>query len=142
MFSKGATNFDSQDGESLIERKEQNRSHRLKLVTAAKEVPLCCCFLFVVVCGICCCFYLLLLFVVFVVFFIFCYLWYFYYCCFDSVKLPNVHTIRRFKVLEKYFKVLEKHGNLAVPAAILLLLVVKAPSSISPSSYFLKLKYQ
>ena len=35
MFSKAA-NFDSQDGESLIERKEQNR--RLKLVTAAKEV--------------------------------------------------------------------------------------------------------
>ena len=35
MFSKAA-NFDSQDGESLIERKEQSR--RLKLVTAAKEV--------------------------------------------------------------------------------------------------------
>ena len=40
MFSK-ADNFDSQDGESLIERKEENERRggsRLKLVTAAKEV--------------------------------------------------------------------------------------------------------
>ena len=39
MFGK-VDNFDSQDGESLIERKEQNGSRRLKLVNAAKEVPL------------------------------------------------------------------------------------------------------
>ena len=40
MFSK-ADNFDSQDGERLIERKEENVSRggsRLKLVTGAKEV--------------------------------------------------------------------------------------------------------
>ena len=36
MFSK-ADNFDSQDGESLIERKQQG-TRRVKLVTAAKEV--------------------------------------------------------------------------------------------------------
>ena len=92
MFRK-MDNFDSQDGESLIERNERNQGsgeHRLKLVTAAKEV-------------------IVLLFLL----------------PRRSFFFPPNLLLLRFE-----FQVLEKHGNLAVPIAILLLLGVSFVSSI------------
>ena len=104
MFRK-MDNFDSQDGESLIERNERNQGsgeHRLKLVTAAKEV-------------------IVLLFLLprrrMTVFFL--------------ILLPFFFSRRSFLLLLRFeIQVLEKHGNLAVPIAILLTLGVSFISSI------------
>ena len=105
MFRK-MDNFDSQDGESLIERNERNQGsgeHRLKLVTAAKEVIV-----------------LLLLLLprrMMTVFFLILLSFFF-------PKKPDL-LLLRFEI-----QVLEKHGNLAVPIAILLTLGVSFISSI------------
>ena len=104
MFRK-MDNFDSQDGESLIERNERNQGsgeHRLKLVTAAKEVIV---LLFLLPRRSMTVFFLILL-------------------SFFFPKKPDL-LLLRFEI-----QVLEKHGNLAVPIAILLLLGVSFISSI------------
>ena len=104
MFRK-MDNFDSQDGESLIERNERNQGsgeHRLKLVTAAKEV-------------------IVLLFL----------LPRRSMTVFSLILLSFFFSRRSFLLLLRFeIQVLEKHGNLAVPIAILLLLGVSFISSI------------